>query len=49
MFWGRAWAGLSADALVIPLLLNVVTAVATAVLLAAATLAAGTFGNKSLT
>jgi hypothetical protein len=49
MFWGHAWAGLTADALLTPLIVNVVWAGATAVLLAGMTMAAGTWGTNSLT
>jgi hypothetical protein len=47
MFYGRAWVGWSADAILTPLVLNVVWASGTAILLAAATIAAGTWGMKS--
>ncbi len=46
---GHFWAGWGADALLMPLVMNVVWALATALLLAAATLAAGTWGTQSLT
>lgn len=49
MFFGQVWVGLTADAILTPLILNVVWAVATAGLLAALTLAAGTWGTESLT
>ena len=46
---GRFWAGWGVDAFVMPLVINVAWALTTALLLAAATLAAGTWGTKSLT
>jgi hypothetical protein len=49
MFWGHAWVGLTADAILTPLILNGVWAAATAALLAAMTLALGTWGSRSLT
>ena len=49
MLHGQLWAGWSADALLMPVVLNIVWTVATAVLLAAGTLAAGTWGTQSLT
>jgi|SRR5579871_416951 len=44
---GRVWAGWSVDAFVMPIVVNVVWGLTTALLLAAATLAAGTWGTKS--
>jgi hypothetical protein len=49
MFWGHMWAGLTADALLTPLILNTVWAAATAALLAGMTMAAGTWGSESFT
>jgi hypothetical protein len=49
MFYGQIWAGASADRLVIPLVLNVVWALGAAVLLAAFTLAMGTWGMSKTT
>jgi hypothetical protein len=49
VFWWHSWQGFSVDAFVTPLILNVVWAVVTAGLLAAMTLAAGTWGSESLT
>jgi hypothetical protein len=46
---GRLWAGWSVDALFMPVVIDVAWALTTALLLAAATLAAGTWGTKSLT
>jgi hypothetical protein len=46
---GHVWAGWSFDAFVMPVIIDVVWALTTALLLAAATLAAGTWGTKSLT
>ena len=46
---GRGWAGWSVDAVVMPIVIDAAWALATALLLAAATLAAGTWGTKSLT
>ncbi|HEX3702881.1 MAG TPA: hypothetical protein VHU82_06105, partial [Vicinamibacterales bacterium] len=46
MFWGHAWAGLTADALVTPLILNAVWAFATAALLAVMTIGAGKAGQS---
>lgn len=48
MFWGHAWAGWSGDALVVPLALNFVWAFVTAALLLAFTVAAGTWGTKTI-
>ncbi|HZT76604.1 MAG TPA: hypothetical protein VFA27_08090 [Vicinamibacterales bacterium] len=45
----HVWGGWSVDAVVMPLVMNVAWVLATALLLAAATLAAGTWGTKSLT
>jgi hypothetical protein len=47
MFYGQVWAGWGVDALVMPVVINVVWGVATATLLAAATLAVGTWGTRS--
>lgn len=44
MLHGRIWVGWSVDGIVMPVLINIVWAVATAILLAASTLAAGTWG-----
>lgn len=44
MLHGHAWAGWSVDALVLPVVLNLTWTLTTAGLLAAATLAAGTWG-----
>jgi hypothetical protein len=49
MFWGHVWVGLTADAILTPLIVNAVWAAATAALLAAMTIAAGTWGSESLT
>jgi hypothetical protein len=49
MFWGHIWAGATVDGLIIPLVLNAVWAVGTAVVLAAFTLAMGTWGSESFT
>ncbi len=49
MFWGHVWAGATVDAILTPLILNAVWAAATAALLAAMTLAAGTWGSESFT
>jgi len=49
VFWWHTWNGFSVDAIVTPLILNAVWAAATAGLLAAMTLAAGTWGTESLT
>jgi hypothetical protein len=46
---GRFWAGWGSDAFLMPIVVNLVWALATALLLAASTLAAGTWGTKSLT
>lgn len=46
---GRVWVGWHTDAIVMPILTNVAWGLTTALLLAAATLAAGTWGTKSLT
>lgn len=46
---GRVWAGWSGDAIVMPIITNVAWGLTTALLLAAATLAAGTWGTKSPT
>ena len=46
---GRFWAGWSVDGFLMPIVINLTWALATALLLAAATLAAGTWGTKSLT
>jgi len=47
MFSGRVWVGWSYEGIVMPFIINVVWGLATALLLAAATLAAGTWGTKS--
>jgi hypothetical protein len=47
MFWGRPWVGWSVDAIVTPLVVNFVWAFATAIVLAALTIAAGTWGSES--
>jgi hypothetical protein len=47
MFSGRVWVGWSYEGIVMPLIINVVWGLATALFLAAATLAAGTWGTKS--
>jgi hypothetical protein len=49
--WMRSgvWIGWSTDAFLMPILIDAVWALATALLLAGATLAAGTWGTKSLT
>lgn len=44
----RIWIGWSTEGLVIPFVMNVVWGLATALLLAAATLASGTWGTESL-
>jgi hypothetical protein len=46
---GHVWTAWTMDRLVMPVLLNTVTAAATVVLLAIATLAAGTWGSRTLT
>jgi hypothetical protein len=49
MVWRHVWTVMTADALLTPLILNVAWAAATAVVLAAMTLAVGTWGTESLT
>lgn len=48
MFYGHAWVGLSVDALLTPLILNLVWAAATAALEEILTVAAGTWGVQSI-
>ncbi len=48
MFYGHAWVGWSFDGIVTPLLLNSAWAMATAVLTLAFTLAAGTWGTRTI-
>jgi hypothetical protein len=47
LFWRHAWAGWGVDPLVTPLVLNLVWALATAALLAGASLVIGTWGTRS--
>jgi hypothetical protein len=49
MLHGRAWAGWSADAILLPIILNVAWGLATGLLLAASTLVSGTWGWQNPT